>query len=63
MAAKPRAVPGDLDGDGVVTGADLAILLSAWGPCGDCAKCPADLDGDCAVGGADLSIQLANWGG
>ncbi len=59
----PIELPGDLDGDGVVTGADLAILLSAWGPCGDCAKCPADLDGDCTVGGADLSIQLANWGG
>lgn len=63
MPAIPPSIPGDLDGDGVVTGADLAILLSAWGPCGDCAKCPADLDGDCTVGGADLSIQLANWGG
>lgn len=63
MQAMPRPVPGDLDGDGIVTGADLAILLSAWGSCGDCAKCPADLDGDCIVGGADLSIQLANWGG
>lgn len=62
MRAMPASIPGDLDGDGVVTGADLAILLSAWGPCGDCAKCPADLDGDCTVGGADLSIQLANWG-
>lgn len=61
MRAEPPAIPGDLDGDGAVTGADLAILLSAWGPCGDCAKCPADLDGDCMVGGADLSIQLANW--
>jgi hypothetical protein len=63
MRAMPRPVPGDLDGDGVVTGADLAVLLSAWGACGDCAKCPADLDGDCVVGGADLAIQLSNWGG
>jgi hypothetical protein len=62
MRASPQQTPGDLDGDGLVTGADLAILLSAWGACGDCAKCPADLDGDCVVGGADLAIQLSNWG-
>jgi hypothetical protein len=25
--------PGDLNGDGVVDGADLASLLANWGPC------------------------------
>ena len=53
---------GDLDGDGSVGPADLAILLGSWGPCGDCGDCPADLDGDCTVGAADLAILLGNWG-
>jgi hypothetical protein len=53
------AVTGDLDGDGAVTAADLAMLLSAWGPS---AGNPADLDGNGAVNAADLAIQLANWG-
>ncbi len=49
--------PGDLDGDGVVGGADLGILLQNWGTAG-----PADLDADGVVGGADLGILLQNWG-
>ena len=51
--------PADLDGDGDVTGADLGILLAAWGPCGGCA---ADITGDGWVDGADLGILLASWG-
>ncbi len=54
-------IPGDLDGDGDVDAADLAILLDSWGPCGTCWDCPADLDGDCTVGAADLAILLGNW--
>jgi hypothetical protein len=53
----PALRPGDLNGDGVVNGADLGILLAAWGGRG-----PADLNGDGTVNGADLGIQLANWG-
>jgi len=49
----------DIDGDGVVGGADLAALLGDWGPCEGCS---ADLDGNAVVGGADLSILLAHWG-
>ncbi|MBI1304105.1 MAG: hypothetical protein GC172_10000 [Phycisphaera sp.] len=52
------SVPGDLDGDGVVNGADLSILLSAWGS----ADPTADIDGDGSVGAADLSVLLGNWG-
>jgi len=48
----------DLNCDGVVNGADLSILLAAWGPCAGCA---ADLNQDGVVNGADLSILLANW--
>jgi hypothetical protein len=60
-AAVPSAAEavcvGDLNGDGVVDGADLGELLSAWGSSG-----PADLDGDGVVDGADLGILLGNWG-
>ncbi|HMN96545.1 MAG TPA: hypothetical protein PKC43_09260 [Phycisphaerales bacterium] len=54
--------PGDLNGDGVVDGADLGLLLGAWGGCASCPNCPADLNGDCAVNGADLGLLLGNWG-
>lgn len=63
VAAINNAVTADLDGDGTVGPADLAILLGGWGPCpGLPDKCPADLDGDGAVGAADLAILLGNWG-
>jgi hypothetical protein len=52
--------PADLTGDGVVSGADLAVLLGAWGPCSG--SCPADLTGDGAVGGDDLGVMLGAWG-
>jgi len=47
----------DLNGDGVVDGADLGILLKNWGGSGI-----ADLNGDGVVDGADLGILLASWG-
>jgi hypothetical protein len=62
ISEKPVASPWDLDGDGQVGAADLAILLGSWGLCGDCEDCPADLDGDCTVGAADLATLLGNWG-
>ncbi|MDZ4828598.1 MAG: SdiA-regulated domain-containing protein [Phycisphaerae bacterium] len=55
-----RACPADLNGDDLVNGADLAILLGAWGPCVGCA---ADVDGNGDVNGADLAIVLGAWGG
>jgi hypothetical protein len=51
------ANPADLDGDGVVGGADLGNLLANWGQSGQ-----GDLDGDGVVGGGDLGIMLAAWG-
>jgi hypothetical protein len=50
---------GDLDASGTVDGADLAILLGAWGAC---PGCPADLDASGVVDGADLAILLGSWG-
>jgi hypothetical protein len=56
----PAPCPADLTGDGVVSGADIAALLGAWGPCSG--SCPADFTGDGAVTGADLAVLLAAWG-
>ena len=55
----PAAPRGDLNGDSRVDGADIGVLLAAWGQPGG----PADLDGDGLVGGADLTIVLATWTG
>ena len=51
-------LPGDIDGDCQVTGADLGALLAAWGS-NDPA---ADFNGDGIVSGGDLGALLANWG-
>lgn len=53
-------VPGDLNGDGVIDGLDLALLLGSWGVCGGC---PTDLNGDGVVDGVDLAILLGGWSG
>ncbi|MFM1882778.1 MAG: hypothetical protein RJA05_1187 [Planctomycetota bacterium] len=45
--------------DDAVNGADLAQVLSLWGPC---AGCGVDLTGDGQVNGADVAIVLSNWG-
>ena len=57
------AIPGDLDGDGIVGINDFLLLLAAWGPCPDpCPpSCAADLDGDCSVGVTDFLMLLASW--
>jgi hypothetical protein len=46
---------GDINQDGLVDGADLAIVLGAWGTTG------ADLNMDGITDGADLAIVLGNW--
>lgn len=52
------ACTGDLDGNGVVDGGDLGVLLGAFGGSGTC----ADFDGNGEVNGADLGILLGAWG-
>jgi hypothetical protein len=47
---------GDLNDDCEVDGADLGLLLGAWGTTG-----PGDLDCDGEVTGADLGILLGGW--
>jgi len=48
--------PTDLNGDGQTDGADLGVLLGAWG------GAEADLNGDNVVDGADLGVLLGAWG-
>jgi hypothetical protein len=51
------ANPADINGDGVVNGADLSILLGNWGGAG-----VSDINGDGVTNASDLAIMLANWG-
>jgi hypothetical protein len=51
-------LPADLNGDGFVNGADLAVLLGSWGGRGE-----ADLDGSGQVDAADLGMLLGAWTG
>ena len=51
--------PGDLNGDQLVNGPDLAIFLSAWGTTSG----PADINHDGIVNGNDLTTLLSNWTG
>ncbi len=59
----PPPVPGDLNGDGFVNGADLAILLGCWGEVTDSTCVPSDLNQDGLVNGADLATLLSDWTG
>ena len=63
QAADPLGPPGsaDLNGDGVVNGADLGSMLGSWGPCVG-TPCPADLNSDGVINGADLGGMLGSWG-
>jgi hypothetical protein len=51
--------PADLDGSGVVNAADLAQILSAWGPN---QGHPADFNGDGVINASDLAALLGAWG-
>jgi len=59
--SSPLPCPADLNHDGVVNGADIAVLLGAWGPCSS-SNCPADLNHSGTVDGGDLAILLGAWG-
>ena len=50
----------DINGDGVVNGADLAQILALWGT--PCLGCAVDINEDGEVDGADLALVLAGWG-
>jgi hypothetical protein len=48
--------PADLNGDNIVNGVDLGLLLAAWG------TAEQDITGDGTTDGVDLGILLASWG-
>jgi|GEM_PF-2991877 len=48
--------PGDLNGDGAIGGADLAIMFQYWGLPGI-----GDIDGDGTTNGFDLTLLLDAW--
>lgn len=63
---KPRPI-GDLNADGNVDGADLALLLGQWGKCGTNVSaayettCSGDFNNDSQVDMDDLVTLLNNW--
>ena len=57
IGSAPPACPADVDGDGVVGGLDLTVVLGGWGSSGS-----GDIDGDGIVGGLDLTFVLGAWG-
>ena len=54
-----EACGGDFNGDFEVDGADLSILMVAWG---ECERCSADLNGNGTVDIEDLGLLMAAWG-
>ena len=48
---------GDINGDGLVNGSDIAQVLAYWGT----ANTGADVNDDGVVDGADLTLILATW--
>jgi len=59
VVAESPTVFGDLNGDGIVNGIDLGLLLGAWGPCPP--PCPPDINEDGIVDGFDLALLLGAW--
>lgn len=56
---EPTPCPGDFDGDGIVTAADLLLLLTAFGCQVDCAY---DINGDGSTGVNDVLLFLSLFG-
>ncbi len=59
VTVTPRVIfSADIDGDGLVNGVDLSMMLSNWGGAGI-----GDLNFDGVVGGADLTSLISGWTG
>ena len=52
------ACAGDFDGNGVVNGNDLAVVLAGWGT----SNPAGDTNNDGTINGIDLATVLASWG-
>lgn len=53
--------PADLNGDGIVDGADISGVIAFWGVCST-EDCDADINFDGIINGADLALLLSDWG-
>ncbi|RMH31001.1 MAG: hypothetical protein D6692_00910, partial [Planctomycetota bacterium] len=64
MPPPPPPCPGDINGDGLVNGADISFVLNNWGPCptDPCCPCRGDVTGDGVVNGVDISFILNAFG-
>jgi hypothetical protein len=62
-APPATALPGDVDGNGVVDGLDLTAIITAWHttPGHPLWNPAADLDGTGVVNGLDLTEVISNW--
>lgn len=59
----PECTYADFNGDGAVTGFDLAYILGYWGPCEGSDLCRTfDLNDDGFVNSADLGLLISSWG-
>ena len=61
FAPPPKGCPADFNGDGLVDGFDVTVLLGAWGTAPPTPEA-VDLNGDQLVDGTDLAILIAAWG-
>ena len=52
----------DINGDGLVDGADLGLFFVAWGECPGDPGCPGDLDENGVIDGSDLGLFCLAWG-
>jgi len=54
---------GDVNGDHVVTVADLLAVIADWGDCAPTpAKCPGDVNFNATVNVANLLMVINHWG-
>jgi hypothetical protein len=53
------AVPGDVNGDGIVNYLDIVMVIEHWGDPVSCPTCDVDRDGE--VGYSDISFIVEHW--
>jgi hypothetical protein len=53
ISCEPPSTPADLNGDGVVNGLDLAIVIGAWG------AAAGDVNGDGTTDGEDIAVLIS----
>lgn len=61
VPAAPAGCGGDINGDGVVNGADLSVLIGSFGAV-VAPGTSGDINGDGVVNGADLSVVIGSFG-